>query len=809
MLNETLLQINDRELVRNIQAPRGRIFRREIVVRNHADQDVTFDAWIEVDDRKSQPLLDWHRFTPDLPLHLPAKSEEKMITLNVMVPAQAKLGTYKYTVVYKSNDLSANRTRRTFQLQIVAAELETELSATPGFELSLRTTSEKPFPLVLGQELRITARIENRSERTDRYYLTCPGFPQNWYRVEYEEIDSNTFGVIQHTDGLRLNKQESGEVTLIFCPDQTAKAGVYFPTVQLTSENHASLNLLGVVYFKLLPSEKLQAELIPTIRRIPEDPGQFQIRLVNSGNIRRTLTIQASDQQGIFHYDVQQPTISLEPNAEQLVELRVKPRSRHRWQRPLWGKPTEVPFTLTLLNQASETYNPELPTQLPQGLLIWQPRSLQFLALLIFLGANVLVSTLLGVLYYFNRPAIAKPKILAFQSVQREYSEGGKDAIALQWETEDAGNLEQIAIARLEKGAETYRKVLNLSQCKTDVQSNVSSKKRTTLWQFSLPPIWFFSGLQYNPTQTKTIRCTNVMIPTPKVGEYNFRLDLFETDNRSAIASQTTDSVTVRAAALPQILRFAPVRTLYPENPKPGIRGPIQLNWEIQNINAVREIQITGFRADGSPTGEVTRYRLREGNLPNDLSSQCQISSQKTLICREVPTLIQQAGDYIFKLSVVSQTANGATPLMQATDPIRIQEPSIKIASFTVNGQEALNQPKQMYAVGRDRAAIPIGIGWKVEGNAETAVELLPAPGRVPLQGSVNSAVSGTETITIVVTQRNGTKLSQSVVVQAIPVDSPSSPDPTVNPSPRSEENGSEEGSTSERFEPIELPPQP
>jgi len=108
----------------------------------------------------------------------------------------------------------------------------------------------------------------------------------------------------------------------------------------------------------------------------------------------------------------------------------------------------------------------------------------------------------------------------------------------------------------------------------------------------------------------------------------------------------------------------------------------------------------------------------------------------------------------------------------QKSDPIKIEAQPVPfdIVEFTVGGVETLTRPKFVIPISGNQA-IPVPLSWKVEGGRDLKVELLPAPGTVPPEGTLPYELSpeaGTETITLQVTNEAGEQKSRSVTIETI-----------------------------------------
>ena len=222
--------------------------------------------------------------------------------------------------------------------------------------------------------------------------------------------------------------------------------------------------------------------------------------------------------------------------------------------------------------------------------------------------------------------------------------------------------------------------------------------------------------------------------------------------------------------------------------------------------------------------------------MPRQLSNFCTLTAN--LICQNLPTGAKQAGDYTFKLTVITKQVWGDTEIAQNTATVKIKpvppKPAtpLNIIYFRVNGQDVSAKPKYVYEINKDRKAVDIIVSWKVEDGEDIKVELFPV-GDVPKpQGARTLTLSkppSSVTITLRVTNKAGEQKMQSVTIDTIepsfltqpqtPAPGGSAPGETA-PGGGTVPGGSAPGgsapggaspspSNPDRLSPIELPPKP
>lgn len=856
--SNTLL-IDDQSLVANGHVRRGTIHRCDLTIRNVGSvEEAAVNFWLEAPNPDSEILLNWYTFNPNPPLRV-KRGEPNRITLSFEIPQQAVPSLYNYVIIFESAQYPGIETRRPLQLQVNPSEQDLELDMDPKFTVDPVTTSAKPHLLAPGDTLKAVITVENRSKLVDRFYLTCPELSPEWFTVQYPESPIETQGLIQESDGLPLNPKTKGEIVLLLHPPKYTLAGNYFPTLQLTSRNQEDLVLLDVAYLRVLPDDRVTIQLTPLIRRIPEEAGTFQLEVINLGNIKRSLLMRASDRNAFFDYTLEPLALDVSPGQQTQVGLIAKPRKW--WRRPWRGKGLEFPFELELCNRqdslAAEplsvsevAYLPALPSSLPQGTIVWQPRPWWLLLLLIGLPLLALIG--LAIALWLNRPRSPEPpQVLGFGAtkVDKGYQEGKGEPIRLDWAVSQLEQIDRITIIRLERGVETYRKNYYFNRIDDPQKNKISShlqlkpgsQRKTNFCKeqpilkdaiepkrrsnpLSLP---FFPSSASSPSNsfTTTLVCQGIYTPTQKAGEYTFQIQVFQkqpnetAQSKDPIATRTTDTMTIKPSDEPQIVSFAPTQLLYQEpSPQTGtvasqvnnLEGVVRLNWKMMNVSRIEELRLISLAPDGSTQGEAKRYPIRDG-LPPSLSRFCQLPTDlRELTCQNVPTDARRPGDYIYKLTAIVRGEQGTSELTKNTDPIKIQPKELRILSFKVNGKEASQKPKHVYLLGERGETVEIVLSWVVDGGEDAQVELSPSPGLVPRQGTISYSLSppSTENITLKVSNRSGNQTSQSVVIQTIESQLPNSLDQLL-PTPSPEAEPSPPASPPPQLAPIEIAPQP
>lgn len=834
---------------------RGSIGQRRIRVKNLGERIAEVDIWITATDNKSEPLLRWCTFSEQNPLKIDAKSF-KEVTLDFQLPLSATPELYNYEILVEAATQYPGKIfRRPLQLRVLPSDQDAEWGNEP--ELTIIqpiTNSANPLPLQAGEQLEVKIKVENRSKRVDRFYLSCPELAKEWYSVRYPEIGLDVPGLVKETDGLELNPGSTGEINLILHPPQYTPAGNYFPTIRLISSNKEDLVLLDVVYLKILCDDRLDIQMYPLSRKVPAETGGFEIELTNRGNIQREFSIRAKDEDGLFNYLLQPKMVQILPGEKRIIGLKVKPRKW--WCRHWRGKGLPLTFAIELENMpvGEDSFIPTLPKNLPQGNLVWQSHPWWKLWLLILLCLGTIGLLVFAIWWNFLRektPPPPLPQVIKFETTANQYQEDKDNTIRLNWQILHFQQVEKVTVIRLERNVETDRKNYLLRDgiaqdlqpsknntngvCElknTEIDLSLADKKaKNEKLNHSLLSILFPSTKNVNE-KTVILNCKDIITNAQKAGNYTFKIEVYPKQNSEQVSSeQTTDTIQILPAKPlppPKITDFSPTQPIYQESSTAKSNKnftiiatnipPIHLNWNIVNLNQVKELKIVGLGADGSISSQLQSYLIINNQLPQKLKAFCTIFS-KNLKCRNVPTDVNQAGNYTFKIIVISQEGQVETEITKTTDIIKILPKSatpVSIVSFKINGEEVSQKPKHTFTISKTRSDADITVSWQVSDGEDIKVEILPAPGVVSTKGSLAkyplSKPPSSETITLKVTNKAGEQITQSVLIETVEPSQTQSSFGNNFGKTASSSNSSTKGSaipsnSAEELTPVEFPP--
>jgi hypothetical protein len=174
---------------------------------------------------------------------------------------------------------------------------------------------------------------------------------------------------------------------------------------------------------------------------------------------------------------------------------------------------------------------------------------------------------------------------------------------------------------------------------------------------------------------------------------------------------------------------------------------------------------------------------IRDGelDLPPDLVGQCKLVSGNptdSLVCVNVATQLNKVGQYQFELQAISRQNLDQPAKPIQTDLIQIQPLPSYIASFQLNGQEAA--PFYRVPLSLGQPAPTIRLTWNVRGGKTTKVQLLPSPGEVAAQSTIDLPLTqqyGRQMITLQAADTSGKPVTRMITFEIF---NPSPNDPNI-----------------------------
>jgi hypothetical protein len=555
----------------NIQAVSvGEAVEIFVTVTNRGTQSALIDVYI---DESSEPLYAW--FSTSREQLALGTNQSAEVCFRLQVPIQAFPGTYDYTIIVDAPQHYPEDTpiARTHQLQLLPRIDQGIRQTDPTFTLDPASTEIRPLICRPGQPLLIQANVHNRSERIDRYRLTCPELEDDWFGVRYSPSAQERPGLISTGGGLELNPGERGQILLTLHPPTNSLTGSYSPTVQVVSANDPNLQLIDLVYLEIPPLYDLKVELRTLRGRVTRSSGQYGLRLGNGGNAVRTLTLSVAgaDEEELCFYKLDPRQVRLLPGKSQNVTLEVRPR--YWWRQPLYGRSLDLNFRIGLEDEQQLP----LPQETIQGTLIWQPRPWWQL-LLVFLLVLLLLAGIAWIVWRALQPPPG-PVLLAFETDSVTYKEG--DRIRLNWRVRNPDQIQRLAVTGQGSDGELIGKPVPY-----DFGQGIPAEL----------------ALRCQTTEDRVLTCTDVATEARKAGRYSFRLQVFGQTGEPA--SQITPPIQIVPKPKPKVAQPKPPRIVHftingreaPPKIQIEINNPLKpvrdltLRWQTQGSNLVVEL---------------------------------------------------------------------------------------------------------------------------------------------------------------------------------------------------------------------------
>lgn len=779
-------------------------------------------------EQRDDPLQEQEQGFSGVRLPHVKSRESREVILRFDVPPQAEPGFYSYEIFAQAPVYAGEQSSRIQQFRVLSSGQDAELRGEPSWSLEPPTSSDQPYSLTAGGTFHIDVQVHNCTEVVDRYHLRCPELDERWFSIEYPEANPDAPGLVALTDGLMLNPGESGTIQLTLHPPIYTPAGYYSSSLRLISFVRDNLVLLDVIYLNVAVDDRLIADLHPSSRKIPSLEEWFQLNLTNPGNIPHDIAVKVTDAGNIFTYKLATEVIKLLPG--QTHPVLIHPHPQKWWRRTWRGQEQTIEFTVEFHPvplQEAATAQPVVPASALMGQIVWQSRSPWIRRLLLLLSALLLLTGAGWLLYWLLREFVIEPslepKILEFATTEASYQAGQGNPIRLDWEISNPNPAEPTQDGISEKagraivtyytndGEAVFSKLYSLPELAE--QQEITCEPGIHRPNMMLRLLRMVYGY---PSHTATLTCLGVspqpVPPTPAFapGKYQIKLETIPIATEAARASQDqSPSDTKRLKeieltpppppAAPEISHFYSKSPIYRQkggeasstNVSPQYpTSPIQLNWIINNAEdiATLELGYVNVAADGAIQNHQVRYTIEKG-IPTELEELCRLQD-KHLICENVPTDAEDAGQYTFTLIVIRPKERNTTRIAKDTKALAIRPPLPQIQSFKVNGQDVLENPQVVQILNPARGAVDINLAWQVENPDQVKVELLPAPGEIDAsKNQMSYALSptpGSTKLTLQVTNQAGEMASRSVTIQTAeftpPADAVSSPNSGSSP---------------------------
>ena len=740
----------------------GTPFYLSVTVCNKGKKGAVIEVYIQ---EESPGVRSWCKSGQKLLALGMGQSEE--VVFEFEVPPDALIGTHTYSIVVDAPEDYPQHTPIQYPqyLQVLPATSDIVVSSDPTFVLQPATTSTFPSIIPHGGVLAIQVLVHNRGELVDRFRIVCSDLPNSWFTINYPQGFQDS-GLLLETDCLNLNPGDRGQISLLMTPPIDALAGNYIATIRLYSENNPELTLLDLVYLQIPPSYSIQSEFRTLLGRIKKKAGLFQIRLTNNGNTSRLINLKVQDleEEDICIYNLESPQALIPPQKNVDINLKVKPKKW--WKRPLFGGAKLINFSVDL----EDTQELPLVSDHFPGTLVWDARPWwQLLPFVLLLLLSIGASAYLIWWLLFRIPP--SPKVVEFYPEDSYYSAQNNDVVHLGFSIHNPRRIQSIKVL----GKSADGKVLT----------------RPEIYDFSqgIPA----TLKPYCTHNQQTLNCSRIRSNARKPKTYVFEMTVLPKPGKAAIPSTLkTSPVTIAPIPRPEIISFAPTKPIYQEISNVSqesivknrdntekkfeqTNSQIKLNWALTNAKQLEKIQIIGRTVQGLAISPLKTYNFSQG-IPRELEGYCR--NRQPLVCLNVNTKLAKPGDYIFELIAIPKGNVSDKIASKKTDLVKILPRPPRILDFKINGQSA--PTKYLIPIVDKKIPPKVTISWKVDASEGTKVELLPAPGSVPLSSSASLTLEpepSNLTVMLQVTSTTGQQVVRSVILTSY---DPNAKDPAV-----------------------------
>ncbi len=803
----------------------GESFELCVTVTNQGDRSAVISVAI---DQDSSSIYAWCAFPSErLALNIGQSCE---VVFLIQVPPTAPPAEYRYTLIIDAPQHYPESTPIQYKGRVIVLPSIQEVVRVndPTFITRPRTSSADPHQMRSGELLQILVLVTNRSERVDRFRVTIPDIDPKWVSIYYPE-GLALMGVVEAAEGLPLNPDTQGQITLIFRPPLDSWAGIYSPTIRVHSANNPDLALLDIVYFEILPIYQIDIQLITLLTRLERLPSLYEMRFKSNSNIARELILRANspEQDGLLLYTLINEEIKISPYGTTRVNLEVQPTQKCK---PRFFADRYFTFIV----EVEDKHGALLPNDRYVGSLLIPSRPWWQLVLLIIAILGTIGIIVFLIWWFFFRPP-SIPQVVEFTSESSTYQEANNEAIRLRWRITNPDLLRELKVEGLADD-----KILS-----QQVTYNFSNGIPSELKEYCVID---------RELLDRELLCQNVPTDARKPSQYIFQMNLASKSPKTGtLPLAKTTKIVVEPIPRAQILEFSATKPLYTESkpilptiilapvapeqktgsaanasspessnpnkptnpqptnpspnpsisqvrepssiegllekrvflmavginveaakvglikPKPDLDNEVRLNWRISAASQVKELTLVGRSPEGEVKSPPLSFLFTNG-LPRSLQPYCTLANDE-LICKSVPTESKVSGNYIFELTIVPTKPPidpKAIAVIKKTELVKIAPYPAKILELKVNGQEAL--PQYSFNLNPDIPMI-LTLSWKVEASAGAKIDLLPAPGNIAAVGQLAlplSPKSAEVTYTLKVTNPDGQIIMRSFIVQTI-----------------------------------------
>jgi hypothetical protein len=124
----------------------------------------------------------------------------------------------------------------------------------------------------------------------------------------------------------------------------------------------------------------------------------------------------------------------------------------------------------------------------------------------------------------------------------------------------------------------------------------------------------------------------------------------------------------LRTPARPYVIDFSPSGSQYTV----ANQGSPDLNWQIRHPNQLSALIVRGYAPDGTLVSGPEEYDL-SGSVPVSLLPYCE-KTRQALTCRDVPTQVQEPGQYRFELTLLPRIDLDLPPIQASSSLVTIAD---------------------------------------------------------------------------------------------------------------------------------------
>lgn len=707
VINNPLL-VREKDFSVNKSSVSGSVCKRYFTVFNLGKQEAEINISVTASDDKSEPLQNWCFIEPN-PLILES-GHSRDIVLSFDIPHQAKPDLYNYEVLFEAPEQYPNKFFRCVQELIISrVDREPEWGEAPQFSVCPSNSSAEPYCIQPEGKLKIVVKVKNCSHLVDSFELSCPDLDPEWYTIQYPERDLKFLGLITEIEGLKLNPDKEGEITLILHPPKLTLASNYVRTMQLTSQNRNNLVLLEALYLRVIPDDRLDAQIAPSRQELPEQPGEFEITVTNQGNIVRELDLRVEDNTSLYTYQLNNKQLCLQPGEKKDIDLIASPRWFMGWRRPWRGAGLESRFSLILENSDDyilpETKKaPALPRKLPQGIIILSPRPRWQLIVIILAIITALGGVLFSLWWLLLRlPPV--PNIREFKVTKVKDEETEAETVLFDWQIKNLQQIDKLEFTSLNsKNKQEDQTDIDFGYCNQDTLERCI-------------PRYFADFCQVEDKGMSCSQVPNQALPPEK---YTFELRVFpkkakkllrKRSSTKAIDFRRSATIIVDSTPTPQIDRIKGLvasKLNYQQETQEliGFQWDIVHNSQLKKLNVIQRVEDNPIRVYSYEIDEETKEIIRENSSKRKDRLVCQPSEKHTISCNwSINSDLVMSGKSTFSVELFSiDNLEEPTDILATRNLILIEpRPLPQIEQFTVS-QNKLRE-----------GGIPIRLSWKIK----------------------------------------------------------------------------------------------